>query len=107
MNYEAECVTTHERGQGEVEITWVVPYSWSKPVPATYWSPAEGGAELDGEVYPCEVTYYPSLGEPFTIDRIQEGSLLALHLMGEYGIPSQDDMCDAVNENEEGRANYR
>jgi len=22
MNYEAECVTTHERGQGEVEITW-------------------------------------------------------------------------------------
>jgi len=53
------------------------------------------------------VTYYPSLGEPFTIDRIQEGSLLALHLMGEYGIPSQDDMCDAVNENEEGRANYR
>ena len=100
--HEALCVTTHERGNGTVEITWVVPFAWSPIVPQTYVSPAEGGAELDGEVYPCEVTYYPQFGESFTLDRIREGSLAALLLAGEYGEPEEGELCDAVDAHLDG-----
>jgi len=100
--YEAELVKTHSNGGGEVEITWVVNYDWSPLRPATHLSPGEGGAELDGEVYPCEVTYYPAEGDIFTIDRIQEGSLLALLLVGKYGPPDEVELWEAVWQHEEG-----
>ena len=98
--HEALLVTTHLRGNGEVEVTWVVPFDWSPIVRATLECPEEGGAELDGEVYPCEVTYYPQFGDAFTLDRIQEGSIAATLLEGEYGQPEEGELWAAVGAHE-------
>lgn len=95
MTRTVEIVTTPVDG---VEITWSLEYSWSKPVPATYLDPPEGGAEIEGEPEPIAVTYYPEQGEPFSIDNIQPGSILN-HLLGKkYKAPHDGECWDAINE---------
>jgi len=87
----AELVTTPQDG---VELTWEVGYYWSKPIPATYLDPPEGGLELEpGHLRIVEVTYYPAEGEDFTIRGIQEGSILDILLSERYGTPS-DEACE-------------
>jgi hypothetical protein len=100
MTYHAEIVTEPVDG---VEITWEVPYSWSRPRPATYLDPPEGGVELDGDPRPVCVTYYPEEGDELTIDHIEEGSILDILLVAKYGTPDDGVCWDAANEDNEAR----
>jgi len=84
-----------------VEITWEVLYYWSKPTPATYLDPPEGGLELDG-TRPIEVTWCPMDGESLTIGGIQEGSILDLLLTGKYG-PTENECWEAAGEHNAAR----
>lgn len=90
-SFTVEIVTNHESGNGEVEVTWEVPLYWTPPRPATYLDPPEGGIELDGEPHPIAVTYYPELGDDYTIEGIQEGSILDILLSGKYPPPDEDE----------------
>jgi len=83
-----------------IEIEWDVHFSWSRPIPATYLDPPEGGTELDYAT-PTSVTFYPPEGEPYCIDHIQEGSMLALMVEAEY-YPSDEDCYAACDEYMEG-----
>jgi hypothetical protein len=40
------------------EVTWAVEYEWTKPVPATYLDPPEGGMEITSDPEPIFVTFY-------------------------------------------------
>lgn len=80
----AELVTIHTC----VEIGWAVPYTWSPPYPATFEGPAGGGVELDGDPWPCEVVFRPRHAEPYYVTHIEAGSIRALRLIDQYGLPT-------------------
>lgn len=46
----AELVTQH-LDYSQVEITWSIPYLWSRPMSATRIDPPEGGLELNGGAF--------------------------------------------------------
>jgi len=77
-----------------VEIVWEVPYSWSRPRPATYLDPAEGGLELDGDPQVVKVTDdgVEILDEEYT------EILVRL-----CGIPSEDQCWEAASDHNEAR----
>ena len=100
MVYLATLVT--EPGDG-VEITWEIPYSWTRPQPATYLDPPEGGVEIDGDPRPVEVTYYPAEGDELTIGNIGEGSMLDILLVNKYGTPHESYLWEAAEEDNEAR----
>ena len=88
---------TTEVDDAWVEIDWDIPYMWSRPRPATLENPEEGGAELDGDVVPSEITFYPSkISIPVNCPKM--ATLLKKH----YG-PDDDDCWDAVQDEEEKR----
>ena len=95
MKRHAEFTTKPTEG---VEITWRIDYAWSRPIPATYYSPAEGGLELDGEPWPVAVTWYPYEAPHLSVGDISEGSILALWLIHRYGLPPVDDWYAAIDE---------
>lgn len=84
---EASLVTEHKGGC--IEISWFVPYFWSKVTPATRDDPEEGGLELDGDPWPVSVTFYGNLSDnSLTIGGIEVGSYLEITIMERFA-PSE------------------
>lgn len=80
------------------EIEWTVPYSWSKPMPATRLDPAEGGAEQDGDPWVSRVIWTDERREVWDVKNIQEGSVLGLLLEAKYEI-TEDEQDWAIEDN--------
>ena len=86
-----------------MEITWEVPYTWSRPRPATYLDPPEPGLELDGEARPIEVAWWPRLADELIIGGIQDGSILDALLVQKYGLPPEDLCWEAAGDDNDSR----
>lgn len=87
-----------------VEITWAVPYSWSKPRPATYLDPPEGGLELDGDPYPTELVVFDDDGSEAY--RIRGDELDLFDLAQLIGGIDDTEMWEAAADHQNGEMEY-
>jgi len=86
------------QADGDVELFWSIPYTWSPKIPAQGNAPKEGGVELEGNPILVGASYYPCEGEPLHVEDIGEGSIADILLVGKYGYPDDDECYQAANE---------